>query len=193
MFPPPPRPPDSSALPIFDPLTTTRNGNNFIRTAFPGNQIPQNRLDPVALKVIKLYPAPNSTVAGSNYLASASATDVEDQMNLRLDYVVSQSNRLFGRYSYNHNNGDIPDWFHNISSPGDFSQQIRNHNAVLNDTVTFSPSFVATFLYGFTRQANVRAARSLGTDLTDSAGPPPIRPRARSPRCRNSASPDSSD
>src|SRR5215470_16580044 len=55
---------------IFDPLSTTRNGTNFVRTAFPGNQIPQSRLDPVAVKVIKLYPAPNSTVVGSNYLAS---------------------------------------------------------------------------------------------------------------------------
>src|SRR5581483_6497863 len=152
---------------IFDPLSTTKQGNNFIRTAFPGNQVPAARLDPVAVKVIKLYPTPNSTVAGSNYLANAAATDVEDQMTARIDYVVSQGNRIFGRYSYNHNNGDIPDWFHNISSPGDFSQQIRNHNAVLNDTETFSPSFVGTFLYGFTRQANVRAARSLGTDLTD--------------------------
>lgn len=159
------------SVPIYDPLTTVKQGNNYIRTAFPGNQIPQSRIDPVAAKVIKLYPAPNSTVAGSNYIANASATDVEDQMNLRFDYVVSQSNRLFGRYSYNHNNGDVPDWFHNISSPGDFSQQIRNQNAVLSDTITFSPSFVGTFLYGFTRQANARVPRSYGTDLTQYGWP----------------------
>ena len=159
------------SVPVFDPLTTVKQGNNFIRSAFPGNQIPQSRLDPVAVKVIKLYPAPNSTVAGSNYIASAPATDVEDQMNVRFDYVISQNNRLFARYSYNHNNGDIPDWFHDIASPGDFSQEIRNHNAVLNDTITFSPSFVGSFLYGFTRQANVRAARSSGTDLTQFGWP----------------------
>jgi hypothetical protein len=155
----------------YDPLTTVRQGNNFVRTAFPGNQIPASRLDPVALKVIKLYPSPNSSVPGSNYIANASATDVEDQMNVRADYAIKQNNRMFGRYSYNHNNGDIPDWFHNIASPGNFSQQIRNHNAVLNDTVTFSPSLVGTFLYGFTRQANSRVARSAGTDLTQFGWP----------------------
>ena len=55
---------------------------------------------------------------------------------------AEQPLRRFVRWQHN---GDIPDWFHNISSPGNFSQQIRNHNAVLNDTETFSSSFVATF------------------------------------------------
>jgi len=154
------------SVPVYDPLTSTHVGSNYIRTAFAGNQIPSNRIDPVAAAVVALYPLPNSTTPGSNYIASAPATDVEDQFNVRLDYTISQKNRLFGRFSYNHNNGDLPDWFGNIGSPGVFSQQIRNTNIVVNDTHTFTSTFVANLLYGFTKQNNVRAPRSLNTDLT---------------------------
>ena len=40
-------------VPIYDPATTrpNPNGTGFIRDVFPGNVIPANRLDPVALKI----------------------------------------------------------------------------------------------------------------------------------------------
>ena len=43
-----------SLIPIYDPNTATYDGNGNIvtsRSAFPGNKIPTNRLDPVALAV----------------------------------------------------------------------------------------------------------------------------------------------
>jgi hypothetical protein len=46
-----------STTPIYDPLTGTATGTG--RTAFPGNIIPQNRLDPTAQLIQQLYPLPN--------------------------------------------------------------------------------------------------------------------------------------
>src|SRR5688572_12695794 len=40
---------------IYDPSTTAGTS----RTPFPGNVIPQNRLDPVALELMSIYPMPN--------------------------------------------------------------------------------------------------------------------------------------
>jgi hypothetical protein len=63
-----------STLPVYDPLTTRANSNfdpaqavsvdnlEYIRDAFPGNQIPTSRLDPVAKKALTFYPAPNVAV-----------------------------------------------------------------------------------------------------------------------------------
>lgn len=50
---------------IYDPLTGRFEGNNWIRSTFPGNVIPVNRISPVAANIIKLYPEPNTTTPGS--------------------------------------------------------------------------------------------------------------------------------
>ncbi|HWD97498.1 MAG TPA: hypothetical protein VG345_00610, partial [Bryobacteraceae bacterium] len=52
---------------IYDPLTTAAAaGGTDSRTPFPGNQIPSSRFDPVATKVIALYPLPNLSGIGNN-------------------------------------------------------------------------------------------------------------------------------
>ncbi|HYZ83679.1 MAG TPA: carboxypeptidase regulatory-like domain-containing protein, partial [Bryobacteraceae bacterium] len=56
--------PQGALIPIFDPSTLrpNPNGTGFIRDQFPGNRIPTNRLDPVALKIQEnFYPLPNRT------------------------------------------------------------------------------------------------------------------------------------
>jgi hypothetical protein len=46
-------------IPIFDPLTTTRNAaGQFVRTQFPGNIIPDNRISPNAKALLALTPLP---------------------------------------------------------------------------------------------------------------------------------------
>ncbi|HEY4356748.1 MAG TPA: carboxypeptidase regulatory-like domain-containing protein [Acidobacteriaceae bacterium] len=152
--------------PIYDPLTSTLAGGVYTRTAFTNNTIPTNRINSVAAAVLKLYPLPNSTTVGSNYTAVAPATDIEDQFTVRMDYSLSSNDKLFARFSYNHNNGNLPDWFGNVGSPGVFAQQIRNTNIAVNETHTFSSKFLVNLLYGYTKQNNVRAPRSEGTDLT---------------------------
>ena len=54
---------------VYDPATTQLNatGTGYIRTMFPGNVIPQNRIDPVAANITSLLPAPNLPAsAGTN-------------------------------------------------------------------------------------------------------------------------------
>ncbi|MBS1824836.1 MAG: TonB-dependent receptor [Acidobacteria bacterium] len=150
---------------IFDPLGAAQSGTTFTRTPFPGNRIPASRLDPVAVKLSPLWPAPN-TSGTNNFISNASATDKEKQLTGRIDHLFSPTHRFFGRHSYNHNDGLLPDWFGNIASPGVFAQQIRNQNGVLDDTLTLSSTRLVNIRYGFTRQSNVREPRSTGTDLT---------------------------
>ena len=61
-----------STTPIYDP-TTGDPSNGSGRTAFDGNMIPVARLDPLAQKVINLYPLPNQpgNLLTSNYYVSA--------------------------------------------------------------------------------------------------------------------------
>ena len=97
----------SGGPPIYDPLTTRPNPNFdparpasasnslLIRSQFPGNQIPMERIDPVALQVLQKYvPLPNTdgamgmSMGGSfnNYLDTRAQELKNDQSTVRLDH-----------------------------------------------------------------------------------------------------------
>jgi outer membrane receptor protein involved in Fe transport len=73
---------------------------------FPNNIIPQNRIDPISQAFMNLYPAPNTAVLdpstpneGSNFTISPIERDTIDQGDGRVDYVPSEKDRVFLRYS----------------------------------------------------------------------------------------------
>ena len=66
---------------------------------FPGNIIPTNRLDPIALNILKLAPSPNRP-GYPNYTQNVPSTHPIDQGNIRIDHYFQSSARLFGRWTY---------------------------------------------------------------------------------------------
>src|SRR5262245_41302977 len=92
---------DFSGVPItiYDPAS---NPNPALRTPFPGNVIPQNRIDPAALELIKRMPTTN--VGGTNpfinnYTAQGEGEFTRDNIDVKIN--VNGTDRLtyFGRYS----------------------------------------------------------------------------------------------
>ncbi len=73
------------------------------RTAFTGNQIPLNRIDPVAQALFNsaLYPAP---IAGTGLVNNAVNTTYNNfnsnQYDVKIDENISSKDRLYGRYSH---------------------------------------------------------------------------------------------
>ena len=93
---------------IYDPLT---------QQPFPGNVIPQQPLRPGLRRrsCSSYYPEPNT--AGSisatgqqinNYLINPELTRNDDQFDVKVDHVLTQTNRFFGRYSYQKTLRDLP-------------------------------------------------------------------------------------
>ena len=153
---------------VFDPASTASNGSGgFIRTAFPGNQIPVSRFDAVSKNILKYWPAPNA--AGStNFVRTDSNTIEKDTWSMRLDHNFSDRNRFFGRYSY-----DLTPWTRsatygadNPASPTFGAQTFTRYNAVVEDTHVFSPSMVATVRGSWSRLSNFRHAYGYGFDST---------------------------
>jgi hypothetical protein len=65
---------------IFDPASTFTDANGrLVRTPFPNNIIPQTRLDPIALKIQALIPAPVGTQTTLNWIPSI-ATNTQQQI-----------------------------------------------------------------------------------------------------------------
>ena len=152
---------------IFNPYTTVvaRNGTIASRNQFPGNQIPANLLNPVALALAKaLYPAPNSSgIPGVNFLNTASNINTSDQWSGRVDHQFSPNDNFYARYSdwRNHSRGvSLP------TLPGMENQ--RYTNVVGSETHLFNPSFLFTARFAMMRFTDV--SKTGGPDVAQSTG-----------------------
>ena len=66
------------------------------RVPFPNNQIPASRLNPVAQKLGRYYPAPNFSLPGSafNYISQGNATNDFNNFGIKGDHNISNRDRL---------------------------------------------------------------------------------------------------
>ena len=185
-----------SGLTIYDPLTTrcaVPNANpcpQFIRDPFPGNVIPQNRLNPIGFAVANGFPLPNNGAAGArtnNYISTENL-DKDEFYNfvLRGDGNIGQNNHVFARYVRNRRNqfsgADYPGLGLDAQDP-----LVRANNGVAVDLVkTISPTSILNLRGTYTRfvQAAFRTrsspfdATALGFPASfDDARPVSIVPR----------------
>lgn len=90
---------------IYDPATGTNPVvNDAGRTPFPNKLIPAARINPVSAKILALVPAPNQTfnVANptNNYYALLPFSKTQDSVDAKIDYSISDRDRLSGRFSF---------------------------------------------------------------------------------------------
>ncbi len=136
---------------IYDPLTGRFEGNNWVRSAFPGNRIPADRISPVAANIIKLYPEPNTTTPGSvdwenNFFLNPNIGRF-DFINLtaRVDHQFGPRQRVYGRWSWSdfkqlRNTNGIP------GVAGDYRNGGKRHNGIVVDSITtVTPTTVFNF------------------------------------------------
>ncbi len=83
---------------IYDPLTGNPN-TGAGRTPFPNNIIPADRIDPIAAQLQALLPLPNSGGMTSNYTDSGLTTFDRNNYDVKINYNVSNSFQVFGKYS----------------------------------------------------------------------------------------------
>ncbi len=75
---------------ITDPVT---------RQPFPNNVIPQSRFDPVAARLMDLYPAAQTTSVGANFLFNAPRVNDVEQFGFRFDINLGSKDNISYRYS----------------------------------------------------------------------------------------------
>jgi hypothetical protein len=88
---------------IYDPATAQRVGARVVRTPFPGNIIPTNRLSPTALQLLKYYPEPNQpgTLGTNNYFSTNPRSDTFYSISTRVDHRLTDKQQMFVRYTRN--------------------------------------------------------------------------------------------
>ncbi len=110
----------SEAAAVYDPLTTRANpsGSGFIRTQFPGNQIPASRFDPKTALLINAYPTPTSAARLNNYLTNLIQKQSWNQGDIRVDHLASSKDSFFARYSIQNTETVVPSTLPPATLPG---------------------------------------------------------------------------
>lgn len=156
---------------VYDPLSTAQNGN---RTAFSGNRIPANRLDPFALDFLNKIPLPNLPGNVQNLAtAIAERTDM-DQFNLRLDHKLSPNNSLFGRFSFFDVSTIQPFGSSQLNEslvPG-FGRilKTRTENLALSYVHTFNSNLLNEFRFGWLNVRGGQTGENQGSNFASSSG-----------------------
>jgi hypothetical protein len=174
---------------IYDPCggTVTVGGQgcpnyNGPRTAFAGNIIPTSRWSTVANNLLNTkfpgattttgyYILPNvkaSTASGfaltNNWVGLAHGGGNNDQYNGRVDFVLSQKQRMFGRYTQ-WNSGNIgANTYGNGLIGGDpiSPESFKTRQVVYGDTYAFTPTLLGTLRLSYLRWTYVRTPGTLG-------------------------------
>ena len=94
---------DFSAVPsaIYDPTTGAVSGSG--RTAFANNQIPQNRISPIARRLLAFVPEPNiagAPLGQNNYQKAQTREKTTDAFDTKLNYNVGQKDQVSYRLSF---------------------------------------------------------------------------------------------
>lgn len=146
---------------IFDPATTRAVGSGFVRDPFgfstctgttynlsacPGlNLIPTGRLDPNAIKLMQLYPAPTNSNLFSNFTHSPLLVQNEKQFDVRMDVNATQKDQVYYSFSYDDKPELIPSIFGGVADGGGFFQgnqtALSQHSALVWNHV-FTPTTI---------------------------------------------------
>ena len=130
------------------------------------NVIPTALLDPTAVALLSYFPAPNQTNnPNGNFVESYSNGGDVNQYNERIDYALSQKQRIFGRYTHSYILS-LPDNPFNGICKDRCTETTYAHQVSLGDTVAFSPKTILDLHIGYTRYVYLRTPLSQGIDLS---------------------------
>jgi hypothetical protein len=141
---------------IYNPFTGNADGTG--RVPFPNNQIPSNLIDPIALKILNLFPSPNITGTGTggltnNYRRQEDRTVDRKNYDVKLNWNRTGAHQIWGKFS--HMNAVVDDLTNylgpdpNATGDGGFT---KVYQATGGQTWTLAPTLLMDMTFGFSRQ-----------------------------------------
>jgi hypothetical protein len=117
------------------------------RMPFPSNVIPMNMINPVAqaLFTSALYPTPINGDTQNNAVNTSANNFNSNQYDIKIDYNISEKDRLFGRYSHALQNNPT---FSSYKLIGSGFSEAPIYSSVVNWVHSFKPSLMNEFRLG---------------------------------------------
>jgi hypothetical protein len=153
---------------------------------FPGNIIPDNRIDPVARAILsQLYPEPNTagtrqSSSGqtiSNYLINPIKERQDNQFDIKVDHNLTSTNRFFTRYSYEKTHRLQPATLPHGDAGATFGAgdgNIKAQSLAFNDTQTLGTNWLNEFRFGWSSIKFFMTSIDYGTSPAAAVGIPGV-------------------
>src|SRR5215471_67561 len=158
-----------SPVTIYDPSSALLNGSTVTRTAFPGNKIPANQLNPIALKYLQYYPQP--VVTGltradgyQNFANTSNTTDGFTNEFGRMDVNWSTKTRTYFNVRHTDYFQSKNNYFNNPSTGSNLSR--ANDGGSFDQVITLNSNNVIDIRANFTRMYEDHSAPSAGFNPT---------------------------
>ena len=160
----------------FDPICDPVNINPATGQCVPftGNQIPTDRIDPIARTFLEKVPLPTRDAPFQNLTSVEKQVTDLDQFSLRVDHRISQSDYLFARFSTFDADEFQPfgtSELNEILVPG-FGRSVTttSRNLGLSYTHTFGNSVLNEFRFGWLDVSGGQASENEGVDFAGQTG-----------------------
>lgn len=160
-------------------LTGTMNGTSpFFPTGCVdavAKRIAPSCIDPVAARLITLYPEANVPGAGffnNNFITNGILNSDIDQFDIRSDYNAGPSDQVFVRYSFQNTDRIEPPLLEDPVASGDFASNIliRGQNAVGGWSHIFGSTMFNEFRFGYNRVRSDSVHPAFGIDANAEYG-----------------------
>ncbi|MFL6305470.1 MAG: carboxypeptidase regulatory-like domain-containing protein [Candidatus Sulfotelmatobacter sp.] len=141
-------------------IGTDSSGNPvYIRDPIPGNNL-AGRIDSVANKILAFYPTATNGSLANNYFSSVGAPTTSNEFSARIDHSLSDSARLYGRFSKKWETKQVQAPLYGADNPAGPGQSNPNnrYSAALGYSQVLSPTLTGSVNLGFERwiEGNVR-------------------------------------
>ena len=143
---------NSANYPAISTLYDPTNVVSGSRVAFTNNSIPTNRIDPVAKKLLSMFPSPTSGAFAAsnhlyNYFSNATEGDTDNSIDLRLDHQLNAKQSFFGhfdRFSNYIKNPDVygPTGLGHGQEPTNSDDRIPGYHIMVNHTWTIKNDLI---------------------------------------------------
>ncbi len=147
---------DGSLQVIYDPSTGNADGTG--RLPFANNQIPANRVDPIARKILDMFPQANTGGIGAgnptnNYQRSETRTTARHNYDVKINWNRTSSHQIWGKASYmDAVVDDLTNYLGpdpNAEGDGGFT---KVYQFTAGQTWTLGTSVILDSTFGFSRQ-----------------------------------------
>ena len=118
------------------------------------NVFPSGLMDPLAARLAALYPVPNTTLGGANFLVNPVRKETRNNFDIRVDHKFTGADDSFARFSYEDQPSEIPAPFNNVLDGGGFFDGIEDNSyrsLALSEVHIFTPNFINEFRLGYNR------------------------------------------